>query len=81
MINKAVDTYDVVVAGGGSAGVAAAVASARCGARTLLVERNHCLGGAATMRNVNTYCGLYTLGEQPELVVKGIAEEVINGLK
>ena len=73
--------YDVIVAGGGSAGVAAAVASARMGARTLLVERYNCLGGAATMRNVVTYCGLYTLGETPRRVVGGIGEEVMQGLR
>lgn len=73
--------YDVIVAGGGSAGVAAAVASARLGARTLLVERYNCLGGAATMRNVVTYCGLYTLGETPRRVVGGIGEEVMQGLR
>lgn len=39
---------DVVVAGGGPAGVAAATAAARCGARTLLVERYGHLGGLAT---------------------------------
>lgn len=73
--------FDVVVAGGGTAGVAAAVASARLGAETLLVERFGCLGGAATMRNVVTFCGLYTLGEKPVRVVGGIADDVIAKLQ
>ena len=50
--------YDVAVVGGGSAGVAAAIAASRCGAHTLLLERAACLGGASTLRNVVTYCGL-----------------------
>jgi hypothetical protein len=72
--------YDVLVAGGGSAGVAAAVAAARAGARTLLVERGPCLGGAATLRNVVTYCGLFTrdTGRQ---VVFGVADEVLARLR
>lgn len=37
--------YDVVVCGGGPAGVCAAISAAREGAKTLLVERNGCLGG------------------------------------
>ncbi|MDJ1115092.1 FAD-dependent oxidoreductase [Microbacterium dauci] len=41
-------TFDVVVCGGGPAGVAAAVASARLGARTALVELQGCLGGIWT---------------------------------
>ncbi len=40
--------YDVVVAGGGTAGCAAALAAARKGAKTLLLERNGALGGTAT---------------------------------
>lgn len=75
------ERYDVAVVGGGSAGVAAAVAARRCGARTLLLERAGCLGGAATLRNVLTYCGLYTLGETPRRAVAGIAEEVLAGLR
>ena len=43
-----VGTYDVVVAGGGVAGIIAAVAAARAGARTALAETNSFLGGTAT---------------------------------
>lgn len=73
--------YDVAVVGGGSAGTAAAIAAARCGARTILLEKGPCLGGAATLRNVLTYCGLYTLGDEPRRAVLGVAEEVMAGLR
>jgi pyruvate/2-oxoglutarate dehydrogenase complex dihydrolipoamide dehydrogenase (E3) component len=52
MKSPADEYYDVVVIGGGSAGCAAAVAAARCGARTLMVERYGFLGGAATQSQV-----------------------------
>ncbi len=48
-----VGDYDVVVIGGGVAGVSAAIASARKGCKTLLVERESALGGLATIGLVN----------------------------
>ena len=56
---------DVLVAGGGSAGLAAAVAAARCGAKTLLVERHGSLGGMVPAAFVHSICGLYLLADQP----------------
>ena len=49
--------YDVVIAGGGTAGVAAAVGAARAKAKTLLIERNPYLGGEATHSGVSAFCG------------------------
>lgn len=43
------DTYEVIVVGGGPAGCAAAIASARRGAKTLLIEATGSLGGMGTM--------------------------------
>jgi hypothetical protein len=50
---------DVVVVGGGSAGLAAAITAAHLGARTVLVERYGFFGGNATAAWVGTVCGLY----------------------
>ena len=52
-------SYDVVVIGGGAAGLAASVTAARAGARVALVERYGFLGGMATAAMVGTICGLY----------------------
>lgn len=69
--------YEVVVAGGGAAGVAAAVSAARAGARTLLVERMGFLGGTMTSISLGGICGLYSLVEgEPVQMVFGFAEEV-----
>jgi FAD dependent oxidoreductase len=73
--------YDVLVVGGGAAGVGAAVGAAKTGARVGLLEATGCLGGAGTMRNVLTYCGLYTLGQQPRQAVAGVADEIMAKLR
>jgi glycine/D-amino acid oxidase-like deaminating enzyme len=68
---------DVLVAGGGSAGVAAAVSAARAGASVLLVERNGFLGGTMTATSLGGICGLYSLVDgAPVQMVFGFAEEV-----
>jgi len=74
---------DVVVLGGGSAGVAAAVAAARKGLQVVLIERNAYLGGKATAAEVGTVCGLYhfSKNEQSEYIVNGFAKEFANKLQ
>jgi hypothetical protein len=73
--------YDVIVVGGGTAGVAAAVGAARAGGRVLVLERSSVLGGAATLRNVLGYCGLYTCDDVPRKAVGGVADDVLARLK
>lgn len=50
--------YDVIVVGGGPAGCAAGIASARDGAKTLILEATGCLGGMGTNGLVPFWCGL-----------------------
>jgi hypothetical protein len=76
-------TFDVIVAGGGSAGVAAAVAAARLGAKTLLIERNGLLGGMASAALVHSICGLYRLPKgdaAPVMANQGFAAEFAQRL-
>ena len=71
-----VGEYDVIVAGGGVAGIAAALAAARHGAKTLLLERTYLLGGLATAGLVTVYLPLCD-GEGHQ-VSFGLAEELLR---
>ena len=77
---KSYGTFDVVVVGSGSAGSVAAIAAARCGARTLLLEKLPFLGGNSTAV-LDTFYGFFTPGERPRKVVAGIADEVVAELR
>ncbi len=74
---------DIVILGGGSAGIAAAVAAARKGLRVTLIERNAYLGGKATAAEVGTVCGLYRFSknEKSDYIVNGFAKEFAEKLK
>lgn len=52
-------TYDVIVVGGGASGTVAAMAAARLGAKTLVIERGGCLGGAATANLVAQWVAFF----------------------
>ena len=65
--------YEVVVVGGGPAGIAAALAAARSGRSTICIERYGFLGGAGTAAGLSTFCGLHA-------VVYGNHEQVVHGL-
>ncbi|NLO49313.1 MAG: FAD-dependent oxidoreductase [Clostridiales bacterium] len=67
---------DVLVAGGGIAGIAAAMAAARNGAKVILVEREYTLGGMATLGLVTIYLPLCD-GEGKQLIY-GIGEELLK---
>ena len=77
--SSAVETYDVVVVGGGSAGVAAAIGAAGSGASVHLIERHPFLGGAATASSVLSYCGFFD--QRRELVVGGVGGDLLERLR
>lgn len=81
-MTRTVERFDVLVVGGGAAGLAAAAGAARAGARTLLVERYGFLGGAATQGQVLSYCGFFKEGPAGrEQTVLGVGEEVLAMLR
>ncbi len=74
--------YDVVVLGGGPAGIAAAAAAARTGRSTILIERYGFLGGAGTAAGLSTFCGLHAniYGEHKQ-VIHGLADEILERIE
>ncbi len=72
-----IDTSDIVVAGGGPAGVMAAAAAARMGSTVTLLEKNGFLGGALTMHL--PIQGL--VDRDGQIIIKGLAEEFIERMR
>ena len=67
--------FDVIVIGGGTAGVIAAVQAGRAGAKTLLVEKNGMLGGTMTVGGVNFPGMFHAWGRQ---VIAGIGWDLVT---
>jgi len=72
------DSYDILVAGGGPAGCAAAIAAASEGSRVLLIESTGNLGGLGTSGMVPAWCP-FTDGEK--IIYRGLAEKVFRQAK
>jgi 2-polyprenyl-6-methoxyphenol hydroxylase-like FAD-dependent oxidoreductase len=71
--------FDVVVVGGGSAGVGAAIGAAQTGAAVCLIERYPFLGGAATASSLLCYCGFFD--QRRQQVVGGVGGELLRRLQ
>lgn len=76
------EDVDVLVVGGGSAGIAAAVSAAREGATTLLVERYGFLGGTLTAVTLGSICGQYTVNLDGQItkVAAGLCDKITASL-
>lgn len=89
--------YDVIVTGGGPAGIAAAVAASRQGFKTLIIESTGCFGGTSTSAALPLWLGMFSGSipfrkmlekglryrdlPRPMQVVGGIYSEIVNGIK
>ena len=69
--------YDVIVCGGGLAGAVAAIAAARSGAKTLLIEKQNCAGGVMTSGILSM---LGPLDDGHQRVIRGIPAEIVDRL-
>ena len=70
---------DVLVVGGGPAGVCAAIAAARNGARVLVVEQSGMLGGMATQGLVGPFMTCYDKSGET-MIIRGLFEEIVERL-
>ena len=72
---------EVMVLGGGPAGIAAATAAARSGAKTMLLERYGFLGGMGTAAMVTNFCGLHAcINGTVQQIVHGVADDILHRL-
>jgi hypothetical protein len=74
-------TYDVVVVGGGASGCAAAISSARVGAKTILIERFGILGGSMNVSGPPGWAFSHLWNDHGETIVAGIVEETHHRLE
>jgi hypothetical protein len=71
-----VASYDIIVAGGGVAGIAAALSATRAGKKVLLIEKSTMLGGLATLGRINLFVPMCNgRGKQ---IITGMAEELLR---
>lgn len=74
-------SFDVVVVGGGPAGIAASWSAAKHGAKVLLIERYGFLGGMGTAGGVTNFAGLYGIRQgHMQQVVHGVVDEIFDRL-
>ena len=72
-------TPEIAVVGGGPAGVCAAIAAARTGAKVLLIESGNCLGGMATIGQVNPFMTSFDKSGDT-MIIRGLFAEIIDRL-
>ena len=77
--NITTEEADVLVIGGGPAGLCAAIASARAGAKTTLIEKNGFCGGMATAGLVAPFMTCYDSGGDT-MLIRGLFEEIVERL-
>ena len=73
-----VSGYDAVIAGGGPAGCAAALAAARNGAKVLLLEYSSSLGGMGTQGLIPAWC---PFSDKEKIIYQGIGQEIFEKVK
>lgn len=68
---------EVLVIGGGPAGVCAAIAAARLGAKVMIAEHGNCLGGMATLGLVSPFMTCFD-GDGEQMIIRGLFEEIVD---